>query len=196
MIISGSYKMTIIDTNLKEKIVDIHLNISEHVKIDSVKFIDLERVIFCLTSDDKKTYCNFNRSMNLLFQLDYNPEVQTIVTNGLEENKRIKNIYNHLTKDYIFQTHFINLIPEENDHKKDENKKINSDLICLQEKILFNRDLNQKNEFVMFLRKYILHLIKHGLYFQLYDYLYYVYFTNNKLLFNVLVRIMINNIGR
>jgi hypothetical protein len=190
LIISGCYKMTIIDTNLKHKIVDNYLNISEYSKIDSIVFLDLDRIVICLSTDVKKTYCIYNRSLNLLTQLDYNHEVQIIVANGFEENKRVKSIYNHILKDYIFQTYFIKLIPEENDQKKDENRKLNSDLICFQEKVLFNRDLNQKNEFIMFLRKFILQVIKNGFYFQLYDYLYYVYYANNKQLFSILVSLV------
>jgi hypothetical protein len=196
LVITSSYKMIILDVNLKEKVLDANLSISEFTKIDSVVFLDLERIILCLSQEDnkdnKKTYCIYNKNLNLLFQIDYSQEIQNIITSGLEENKNIKTIYNSLLRDHIFQSYFINLIPEENDKRKLDNKNINFELNCLQEKILFNKDLNQKNEFIMFFRKFIIQLIKNGFYFQLFDYLYYICCVNRKSLFQIVVKFNLN----
>jgi hypothetical protein len=189
LIISGKYKLTIIDINSKGTYIDAVLNISEFSKIDSVLFLDLNRILICLVSDENKTYCIYEKGLNLLLQLDYNQEVKNIITNGQDEIKNIKSVYNQILKDYIFHTRFFNLIPEENDQKKFENKNQNDELICLQEKILFNHDLNQKNEFIMFFKKFIIQLIKNGFYYQLFDYLFYIREANKKILLDLLVNL-------
>ncbi len=89
--------------------------------------------------------------------------------------------------DYTFQNFFITKINEENDIMINNNRKLNYEALCLQEKLNFNKDLNQKNEFIMFHKKYISFLIKNNFYYRLYDYLYYTIIINEKCLYSILV---------
>ncbi len=157
----------------------------------SVSFLDLDRIIICLSLNMvEKTYYLFNKTLNVLTQLDYNAEIQNIVFSTIEKNKSIKSHYNNLFSDTIFDTYFLPKIPEENDSLIFTNRKINYDSLCLQEKILFNKDLNQKNEFILFFKKYLIHLAKNGLYYQIYDFFNYTINLNKGGLYTVVVNII------
>jgi hypothetical protein len=130
----------------------------------------------------------------MLTQLDYNVEIQNIECSTIERNKSIRSDYNDLFSDMMFDTYFLSKIPEENDSLILTNRNINYDSLCLQEKILFNKDLNQKNELMLFFKKYLIHLAKNGLYFQIYDFLNYTLNLNNGSLLSIVVNII--NLGR
>jgi hypothetical protein len=125
--------------------------------------------------------------LNILSRLDYNTEIESIIFNSIQKNKWTKSEYNNMFNDYTFQNFFITKINEENDIMINNNRKLNYEALCLQEKLNFNKDLNQKNEFIMFHKKYISFLIKNNFYYRLYDYLYYTIIINEKCLYSILV---------
>ena len=78
-------------------------------------------------------------------------------------------------------------IAEENDSLIYNSRKINYDAFCLQEKILLNKDLNQKNEFMLFYKKYLIHLARNGLYYQIYDFFNYTMNHNKGKIYSFIV---------
>ena len=166
----------------------MYLNIC-HSKILSINFLDLDRIIICLaTNNIDKSYYIYNKNLNILIHLDYNTEIESIIFNSIQKNKSTKSEYNNIFNDYTFQNYFLTKINEENDIMINNNRKLNYEAFCLQEKLYFNKDLNQKNEFIMFQKKFITFLIKNNFYYRLYDYLYYAIILNEKWLFSILVK--------
>ncbi len=127
----------------------------------------------------------YSRSLNILTQFDNSTEIENIILNCLQEHKAIKSQYNLFLKDPKFFSilNDTNLIPERQEKSLLENLKLNSEIKSLEEKLHFTQMLNQKDEFIFFVRKFLDTLIKHGLFYKLIDFFTFFFKFNQKKLF-------------
>jgi len=188
---------------LKNKILNTFLNcgtIAEcATKISSVKFLDLDKIL--IYSDSFNVFKNtivkniflYNKSLNELIQLDnsVNHELDNILLNSLNEVKNNLSAYDCLINDSSFYKiiNDLNMFSHIEDAKIKENISINSNLRSQEEKLLLSHLLNQKNEFIMFLERYLSELVKLKCYYKLADFFIFYFKSNRMQLFNILVSI-------
>ena len=179
----------------------LNFNFSSTVstKISSIKFLDLDRIIIYADSfnifknSNTKIILFYNKNLNELIQMDNscNNEIENIVMNSLHEHKNILSEYNYLMRNSNISKVFkeFELLGEKDQDKCKESFKINANLRSLEEQMLLSHQLNQKNEFVMFLEKYTNEMVKYKCYYKLIDFFIFYFKSNEKKFFNFLVRI-------
>jgi hypothetical protein len=179
-------------------------------KISSVKFLDLDKILIYADSfnvfknSNVKNILLYNKTLNELIQLDnaINSEIENIVTNCLYEQRNILSLYNSLLNDDSFYRVIEewNLHSEREDSKFNESIRVNANLKSIEEQLSLTHLLIQKNEFVMFLEKYINEAVKSKCYFKLVDFFVFYFKSNQKEFFNILVSIFrpmhLNNLFR
>ena len=77
------------------------------------------------------------------------------------------------------------------DAKIKENISINANLRSKEEQLLLSHLLNQKNEFVMFLEKYLNESVKLKCFYKLADFFIFYFKSNRMQLFNIIVSILL-----
>lgn len=184
------------DVYRKEKITDNYINIANNstTHISSVKFLDLDRIIIYVDyynifkNTNVKNILLYKKELNELIQLDNNAEIENIVASGIQEQKHFRSHYNMMLSDHLI-TNGLVMISEKEEKLILENNKYNSEIRALEDKILFNNNLNQKNEFLMFFDKLLVILTKSEFTYRLIDILYFYFISNNKRMFDFLVNI-------
>ena len=185
-----------------DNFLNFNQSLSQTTKIYSVKFLDLNRIIIYADSfnifknSNTKIILLYSRNLNELIQLENShiPEIENIVMNSLHETKNILSEYNYLLRNSEFCKILKEFgLPGEKDEAKcNESFKINANLRSLEEQLILSHQLNQKNEFVMFLEKYINEMVKYKCYYKLIDFFVFYFKSNMKNLFNCLVILKIN----
>jgi hypothetical protein len=170
-------------------------------KISSVKFLDLEKIL--LYADSFNVFKNsivkniflYNKSLNELIQLDssINQELENMISNSLNEQKNNLSAYDSLFNDCSFYKIIkdLNMFSHIEDAKIKENISINANLRSKEEQLLLSHLLNQKNEFVMFLEKYLNESAKLKCYYKLADFFLFYFKSNRMQLFNIIVSILL-----
>jgi len=135
----------------------------------------------------------YNPNLNILTQVDNSSEIDSIVIQNLQDQKSVRSEYNNLLEDQKFldMLQQSNLILESDQKRLNQNLKSTSEMKSLEEKILFYQALDQKNDFIIFLKKYLSYLAKNDLVYRLIDYLMFYFKFNNKNLFSILVKLII-----
>ncbi len=129
----------------------------------------------------------FNRSLNTLTQFDNSSEMEDIINSQQHSQKLIKSFYtNFLQNTNIFSLMQKYNLFEENEISLNENIKITSELRSFEEKILFYSMMNQKNELIIFIKKYLALLLKYNLYYRVLDFFMFYFQVNEKRIFSIL----------
>jgi hypothetical protein len=202
LIITAENKIIILNVHKKEKVLDSFLNFNvvnnPMTKISSIKFLDLDRIIIYVDTfnifknTNIKNILLYDRNLNQLIQLDNgsgNSEIENMVLNTIQENKSILSQYNYLFNDpsFFILIEQISLISEKDEKKVMDNVKINANLKSLEEKLIYTNILNQKNEFVQFLDKYLYEMIRSKVFYKLMDFFVFYFNNNEKEIFQFLV---------
>jgi hypothetical protein len=176
-----------------ETILDINSSINNPIstKISSVKFLDSEKIIIYVDTfnvfknQNIKNILLFNRNYRTLSQFDNTLEVEDIIYSRINLQKSFISYYNELLKDNKFLS-LIELWNLFDDTQKNlsENLKITTELRSLEDKILFYSSINQNNELISFVKKYINLLIKNNLHYRLLDFFFFYYRINEKKIFS------------
>jgi hypothetical protein len=181
-----------------ETILDINSSTSSPIttKISSVKFIDSEKIIFYVDTfnifknHNIKNVLLLNRIYGTLTQFDNTLEVEEIIHANLNSHKNLKSYYNALLEDQKF----FSILEKSNilhDNEKNliENFKITTELRSCEDKIIFYSCIDQKNELISFIKKYLNLLIKYNLHYRLVDFFFFYYKKNEKKIFSNLENI-------
>jgi hypothetical protein len=195
LLITSLNKLILINLNKREKVIDSFLNINSSTisptKISSVKFLDLDRIIIHIDTynifknSNVKTILLYDRKLDEMIKLSNSEEMENVIVNTIKSHHNIKSHYNEFINNQTVIQGGVNLF--KNSDNSFENNKINSDLFTLEEKLIVNSSLNQKNEFLIFFRKFIQCVIKNSMYYRLIDFFFYIYKLNNKDYFSFLV---------
>ncbi len=176
-----------------ETILDINSSINNPIstKISSVKFLDAEKIIIYVDTlnvfknQNIKNILLLNRNYGTLSQFDNTLEVEDIINSRINLQKSFISYYNELLKDNKFLS-FIeqwNLF-DDTEKNLSENLKITTELRSLEDKIIFYSSINQNNELISFVKKYINLLIKNNLHYRLLDFFFFYYRNNEKKIFS------------
>lgn len=121
--------------------------------------------------------------------MENNSEIENIILNSVQKNKSIISHYNFLLNDSIFCSLLPNL--NQNDLEGINSYfKINAEIRSIEDKLMTNNSLNQKNEFVSFMNKYVFILARHNLFYRLIDIMFIMFKLSDRNVFVFLVNFL------
>lgn len=193
-LVSSNNHLIVIDVHRRITIYDVFLNfaVESGTHITEIKILNSNRIVFYINTTDfirissNKCVILYNLDTKEFINLENNTEFSNMVTDTLELNKRKKSDYFSIINDLSFSD-FVSLIKENNTTLLLANKKLNIEARSIEEKIFVCLYMNKADDFVVYLKKYVTHLVDAGMYYRLFDYLLYLFKFNEKLSISFIV---------
>lgn len=122
--------------------------------------------------------------------MENNTEFSLMVLEATESNKKAKSDYFAVVSNQNFGD-FVQPIKDTNSELLLSNKKANIEARSIEEKTFICNYMNQPQDFIVYLKKFIKHLIDERMYYRVFDYFMFLFNFNKKSFLNVVVRILI-----